>query len=177
MEELIREWGYLILFFYSFGGGFVALAAAGVLSYSGELNLATSMIVAGSANFIGDQFLFLLARNNKEYARNMMGKYHNYVAKTENLMIKFGSFAILLQKYIYGIKTLIPLVIGLTTYDTKKFILFNAIGALLWALIVGFVSYNLGEVILSFGEEFKYYGLGAMLVIILLVSYYMKKNN
>ena len=37
MEELIRDWGYIVLFLYSFGGGFLALAVAGVLSYSGEL--------------------------------------------------------------------------------------------------------------------------------------------
>jgi membrane protein DedA with SNARE-associated domain len=75
MEELIREWGYVVLFLYSFGGGFLALAVAGVLSYAGDLNIVISILVAGSANFIGDQFLFLLARNNKQYAKSMMKKY------------------------------------------------------------------------------------------------------
>lgn len=176
MEELIREWGYIILFLYSFGGGFVALAAAGVLSYTGELDLTTSIIVAGSANFIGDQFLFILARRNKEYAKNIMGKYHNLISKTEGMMIKFGSFAIILQKYIYGVKTLIPLIIGLTTYDIKKFIVFNILGSIAWAVVVGTVSFQLGEVVLSFGEDFKYIGLGFVVLVFAGLTYYMKKN-
>ena len=56
MEELIKEWGYIVLFLYSFGGGFVALIAAGVLSYTGDLNIYITLLVAGSSNFLGDQF-------------------------------------------------------------------------------------------------------------------------
>ena len=33
MEQLIQDWGYVALFLYSFGGGFVGLIFAGVLSY------------------------------------------------------------------------------------------------------------------------------------------------
>lgn len=176
MEELIRDYGYIILFLYSFGGGFLALGVAGVLSFAGDLDLATSMIVAGTANFIGDQFLFYLARNNKEYAKNMMGKYHVYVSKTENLMEKLGSFSIILQKYIYGVKTLIPLIIGLTKYDAKKFIFFNAIGTVFWAIIVGSVAYSLGEAFLNMADEFKYIGLGIVVVIFLTLSYFVRKN-
>jgi len=175
MEELIRDWGYIILFLYSFGGGFLALAVAGVLSFTGELNLYITIAVAASANIIGDQFLFYIARNNKEQAKQMMGKYHNYVTKTENMMIRFGSFAIILQKYIYGIKTLIPLVIGLTTYDTKKFFIFNAIGAVIWAVVVGYLAFTLGETIINAADEFKNYGIVIAIVIILGVSFLLRK--
>jgi membrane protein DedA with SNARE-associated domain len=175
MEELLREWGYLILFLYSFGGGFLALAVAGVLSYTGDMNLYVAMAVAATANVIGDQFLFYIARNNKEQAKQMMGKYHNYVAKTENMMIKFGSFAIILQKYIYGIKTLIPLVIGLTTFDTKKFFLFNLIGAIIWAIAVGYLAFSLGEVVINSLEEFKNYGLVIAIVVILAITLISRK--
>ncbi|MBD3840486.1 MAG: DedA family protein [Campylobacterales bacterium] len=175
MEQLLHDWGYLILFLYSFGGGFLALAVAGVLSYTGDLNLFGSMTVAATANTIGDQFLFYIARNNKEQAKNMMGKYHNYVVKTENMMIRFGSFAILIQKYIYGIKTLIPLVIGLTTYDAKKFFFFNAMGAIIWAVVVGYLSFSLGQIVIDSLEEFKNYGLIIALVIIVLVTFISRK--
>lgn len=175
MEELIRDWGYIILFLYSFGGGFLALAVAGVLSFSGELNLYTSMAVAASANIIGDQFLFYIARNNKAQAKQMMGKYHKYVEKTENLMIKLGSFAIILQKYIYGIKTLIPLVIGLTTFDSRKFFVFNIIGAIIWAAVVGYLSYSLGEVLISAAEDYKNYGIAIAVAIVVLVTFLTRK--
>lgn len=74
MEELIRDWGYVALFAYSFGGGFVGLVFAGILSYAGDLNLYICILVAGVSNFLGDQFLFFLARKNKSYAKDMMKK-------------------------------------------------------------------------------------------------------
>ncbi len=175
MEELIRDWGYIALFAYSFGGGFVGLVFAGVLSYAGDLNIYISMIVAGVSNFLGDQFLFTLARKNKLYAKNMMKKYGRKVALAHLLMRKYGSFVVFIQKYIYGIKTLIPLAMGLTKYSGAKFLIFNAFATALWAVVIGYASYTAGEYILNSTEDFKYYGLAIVAVILLLVSYFFRK--
>ncbi|RXJ90505.1 hypothetical protein CRV01_04915 [Arcobacter sp. CECT 8983] len=175
MEEFIREWGYIALFAYSFGGGFVGLVIAGVLSYAGDLNIYISILVAGVSNFIGDQFLFTLARQNKAYAKDMMNKYGRKVALTHILMRKYGSFVVIIQKYIYGVKTLIPLAMGLTKYSSMKFVLFNAIATTLWACIVGFASFTAGEYILSSTEEFKYIGLAIVAVIIIALTYFFRR--
>lgn len=175
MEEFIRDWGYIALFLYSFGGGFVGLVLAGVLSYAGDLNIVVCMIVAGSSNFIGDQFLFYMARTNKSYANETMKKYGRKVALAHLLMRKYGSPVVFIQKYIYGIKTLIPLAMGLTKYSFKKFTVYNALAAAVWAVVIGGVSYLMGEIILTYAEEYKYYGIAVILAIVLSVSYYFKK--
>lgn len=175
MEDLIRDWGYIALFAYSFGGGFVGLVFAGVLSYAGDLNLYISILVAGTANFLGDQFLFFLARKNKSYAKDMMSKYGRKIALAHIMMRRYGSFVVFIQKYIYGIKTLIPLAMGLTKYSAVKFTIFNVIATMLWGVVVGYASYTAGEYILSSADDFKYIGLGIVAVILLSVSYYFKK--
>lgn len=175
MEDFIREWGYLALFLYSFGGGFVGLVFAGVLSYAGDLNIYVSMIVAGSSNFIGDQFLFYMARTNKAYAKDTMKKYGRKVALTHLWMRKYGSMVVFLQKYVYGIKTLIPLAMGLTKYSFKKFTLFNFFATVIWTLIIGYVSYRMGEFVLTYADDYKYYGLAIVFAIILIVGYFFKK--
>lgn len=175
MEELIRDWGYIALFAYSFGGGFVGLVFAGILSYTGDLNIYISILVAGVSNFLGDQFLFFLARKNKSYAKDMMKKYGRKIALAHLMMRKYGSFVIFFQKYVYGIKTLIPLAMGLTKYSGIKFSIFNIFATALWAVVVGYASYAAGEIILSSVDEFKYIGLGIVAVILIGVSYYFKK--
>lgn len=175
LRGFIQDWGYIALFLYSFGGGFVGLVIAGVLSYAGDLNIVISIIVAGSANFVGDQFLFMLARNNKLYAKDMMKKYGRKVALAHIMMRKYGSPVVFIQKYIYGIKTLIPLAMGLTKYSARKFIIFNAFATIVWALIVGYTSYFMGEVILNLADEFKIYGIAVILLIIFSLSYYLKR--
>ena len=175
MEDFIRDWGYIALFLYSFGGGFLGLAVAGVLSFAGDLNIYISVLVAGLSNFVGSQFLFFLARNNKNYAKDMMKKHDKKIVLAHSLMEKYGSFVIFVQKYIYGIKTLIPLAIGITEYSAVKFTIFNAFATALWACVVGYASFIAGEYILSLGEDFKYFGLVTVLVIIIAISYIFKR--
>jgi membrane protein DedA with SNARE-associated domain len=175
MEALIQDWGYIILFLYSFGGGFVALIVASILAYGGDLNIVFVMLTAGVANFIGDQFLFTLARNNKDQAKQLMQKYKRKIAITHLMMRKYGSLVIFLQKYIYGIKTLIPLAMGLTKYNTKQFIFFNALATILWSLVFGLGAYMLGEVVYTYIDEFKTYGIILIICIVALIAYMLKK--
>lgn len=171
MEDLIRDWGYIILFLYSFGGGFLALAVAGVLSFAGELNIYISLAVAVSANFIGDQFLFYMARTNKEFAKNILDSHKRKVAYVHVLMRKYGSFIILVKKYIYGVKTLVPLAIGLTKYSSVKFMIFNALGAVLWGVVVAGLSYNFGGFIIQSVEQYQNLGILIAIVIVAFVVY------
>lgn len=175
MEELIKEWGYVALFLYSFGGGFVGLVIAGVLSYAGDLNIYICMLVAGSSNFIGDQFLFYMARTNKAYAKDTIAKYGRKVAYAHLLMRKYGSTVVFIQKYIYGVKTLIPLAMGLTKYSYKKFTVYNIFATSLWAVVIGYTSYLAGEIILTLAEDYKYYGIAFILLLVSLLAYYFKK--
>ena len=55
----------------------------------------------------------------------------------------------ILKKFIYGLKTLIPVAIGLTKYDFMKFMLYNLIGALIWAVTVGGLSYFFGGALIK----------------------------
>ena len=175
MEDLIRDWGYIILFLYSFGGGFLALVVAGILAFSGELNIFVVIMVAGAANFVGDQFLFTLARKNKAQAKQMMQKHRRKIAMSHLLMKKYGSWVIFLQKYIYGIKTLIPLAMGLTKYDYRKFLVFNIFATALWAIFIGMASYMMGDLVYTYIEEFKSYGLAFVAVILLAVFLLFRK--
>ena len=175
MEDLIHEWGYVVLFLYSFGGGFLALAVAGVLSYAGELNIYITIVTAFCANFIGDQFLFFLARNNKSYAKEMMNKYKRKIALAHLMMRKYGYLVIFIQKYLYGIKTLIPLVMGLTKYNTKNFMFFNLLASILWSIVIGTISYILGEAVYTYTDDFKTYGIAVIIVLILFMLYFFRK--
>jgi len=158
MSELLTNlttYGYLILFFYSLGGGFFALAAAGVLASMGKMDLTTSIAVAFVANFIGDQALLSFTRFNKEQMMGYLKKHRRMLAYTHLLMKKYGTWVIFLQKYIYGVKTLVPIAIGLTRYDTLKFGVLNLLAAALWAVSIGTASYLGGKTVLSLLEKAK----------------------
>jgi len=94
--------------------------------------------------------LFYMARYQKSMMMDNLRKHRRKLALAHVMMKKNGSWIILIQKFIYGIKTLIPIAIGLTKYDFKKFAILNVLSAGVWALAFGLGSYYSGGVLIEF---------------------------
>ena len=148
----LATYGYIGLFLYSLGGGFVALLGAGVLSYMGKMDLGTSLAIAFVANALGDVMLFYMARYQKSMMMEGLRKHRRKLALSHALMKKYGSSIILFQKFVYGIKTLIPIAIGLTKYDFKKFAILNVFSSAVWALVVGLGAYYSSAPLIKLAE-------------------------
>ena len=148
----LATYGYIGLFLYSLGGGFVALIGAGVLSFMGKMDLSTSILIAFIANALGDIMLFYMARYQKSMMMEGLKKHRRKLALSHVMMKKYGSWIILFQKFVYGIKTLIPIAIGLTKYDFKKFAILNVGASAVWALVFGFGSYYSGNMLMKVAE-------------------------
>lgn len=183
MEDLLSNlstYGYIALFVYSLGGGFVGLMGAGVLAYTGHMDLSIAIFVAFLANFIGDILLVYMGRYNKKDVMVYMHKHKRKLALSHILMRKHGSWVIFMQKYIYGVKTLIPLAIGLTKYDFRKFIILNLFASAIWAIVVGTVSYMAGEAIKSAYEviaQRPYIAPVILLTLVALIWWYLSAKT
>jgi len=149
----LATYGYIGLFLYSLGGGFVAIIAAGVLSFMGKMDLTTSILIAFVANALGDFLLFYMARYQKTMMMEGLRKHRRKLALAHIMMKKNGSWIILIQKFVYGIKTLIPIAVGLTKYDFKKFAILNVLSAAVWALVFGLGSYYSGSFLMNIAEN------------------------
>ena len=155
VTELLLTYGYVILFLYSLGGGMVGLIAAGILSYANKMDLNTSIAVAFVANTIGDSLLFYMSRYNKSQIMPYVKKHKRKLALCYLLMRKHGDKIIFFQKFIYGIKTLIPIGIGMTKYSVVKFNILNIISSFIWAIAVGYASFEAGERLLNASSYFS----------------------
>jgi membrane protein DedA with SNARE-associated domain len=69
---------------------------------------------------------------------------------------------------MYGLRTVLPFVIGMSKADPKKFVFLNFLGAVLWATLFGMAGYLFGHFIeLIFGDIRKYehwIALGVVLI-------------
>jgi membrane protein DedA with SNARE-associated domain len=153
LEEILHNlalYGYIILALYSFGGGMVALAGAGILSAMGKMDITISIIVASIFNFIGDTVLFYFAKTNKKEVLNYLKKHRRKIAYTNLIMRKYGDLAVFIQKYIYGVKTLVPILMGMSKFDLKRFTLLNFFASIIWGLVVGLISYYFSAAVREF---------------------------
>jgi membrane protein DedA with SNARE-associated domain len=151
----LESWGYLAVAFFSFGGSMLIVATAGVFAFLGHIDLTTALIVAAVANFLGDNFLFYLGKYQKKDIAKYLAKHKRKLAITRLIMRKYGVLAIFIQKFIYGVKTLIPIVMALSHYDFKKFIFFNFFASIIFVTTIGLLSYYFSDAIISAFEYLK----------------------
>ncbi len=123
----------------------VGIIAAGVLSYAGKMDITISITIAFIANALGDNLLFYLSRYNRPMINPYIKNHKRKLALAHVLMKRYGDKIIFFQKFIYGVKTLIPLAIGLTKYSLVKFTILNFISALIWSIFLGYGSYKFGD--------------------------------
>ena len=178
--HLLEKYGYIILFVWSIFEGETGLVMAGILSYTGSMNLGLSIIVAALGGFLGDQIYFYLGKINKKWILEEFKAHKRKFARARLLIKKFGAWVIFLQRFIYGMRTIIPMTIGLSGYDPKKFAIINFFSAIVWASVTIIPSYFFGDKLLEALKWLKhhwYVGITGFIILILIFSYINKKED
>lgn len=145
----LEAWGYLAVAFFAFGGSLFIIAAAGVFSFMGKMDLTTALAIATVSNFMGDIFLFYLGKYKKKEIQPYFAKHKRKIALATLIMRKYGVSAIFIQKFLYGIKTLVPLSMALAKYDFRKFAFYNVFASIVFVLTIGLTAYYSSEAIIA----------------------------
>ncbi len=152
---LMKEFGYIILFAWSILEGEMGLIMAGLLTHTGDMNLFMAIFVAGLGGFVGDQIYFYIGRYNKGYVHKKFKGQRRKFALAHLLLKKYGWPIIFVQRYMYGMRTIIPISIGLTRYSAKMFAFINLISAWCWAAITIVPVWYFGDEIMKVLEWAK----------------------
>jgi membrane protein DedA with SNARE-associated domain/rhodanese-related sulfurtransferase len=94
------------------------------------------------------------------------------VRQTENVFGRYGAAALLISKFVPGLAHVAPPLAGAFGFGIGSFLVYNAIGAVLWAgagLILGLVFYAEIDWLLV---QFAAFGLHALMLVALLVAIY-----
>ena len=180
LVHLLEKYGYIILFIWSIFEGETGLVMAGILSYTGSMNLWLSIIVAALGGFSGDQIYFYLGKLNKKWILKEFKTHKRKFARARLLIKKYGAWVIFLQRFIYGMRTIIPMTIGLSGYDSKKFAIINFFSAIVWASVTIIPSYFFGDKLLlalKWLRHHWYIGVVGFLILILIFGYINKKED
>lgn len=185
MEELfigwLKEYGYSILFLWSILEGEMGLVMGGIMSHTGDMNVLMAIFVAGLGGFAGDQIYFYIGRFNKGFIQRKLHTQRRKFAIAHLLLKKYGWPIIFVQRYMYGLRTVIPMSIGITKYPGKQFAIINLLSAWVWATITIMPSYFWGAEILNllaFAKAHWYFALPLAGAILFGVhSYFLKLEN
>ncbi|MBS0507039.1 MAG: DedA family protein [Proteobacteria bacterium] len=143
--ELIQSYGYVAVAIGTFLEGETVLLVAGAAASRGHLWLPAVVAVAAVASFAGDQLCFFLGRR---YGNQLLARYPSLVARTTRaraLLERHNLPVILSVRFLYGLRIAGPMAIGMSGVHWLRFFVLNAIGALVWAMVVAGVGYGFGH--------------------------------
>lgn len=153
MEDLfvgwLQEYGYPILFLWSILEGELGLIMGGILCHTGSMNYFLAIFIAGLGGFTGDQIYFYIGRFNKGFIQRKLHSQRRKFALAHLLLKRYGWPIIFVQRYMYGLRTVIPMSIGITKYPGKEFAIINLISAWVWAFITITPAYFFGAELLN----------------------------
>jgi len=165
---MIAHYGYAAILIGTFLEGETILILAGLAAHQGYLTLPGVITAAFLGSLCGDQLFFYLGR---KHSQSVMSKRPSWKAKAEKidkLMNRYQTPMILAFRFLYGLRTVAPFVIGTSAVSFKKFAFLNAIGALVWAVAVGSGGYLFGNALEVFIGKVKHYEVQVFAIIALL---------
>ena len=145
LESLARQYGYLFVLIGSLVEGETAVALSGLAAHRGYLNLFSVIAVATVGATLGSQLWFHLGRARGQSILEKRPQWRQGVARFEALLERWDVVIILAFRFLYGIRTVGALAMGISPVSVFKFTALNFAGAAVWAVLVATGGYYLGK--------------------------------
>jgi membrane protein DedA with SNARE-associated domain len=145
MEQLIKDYGYVVIFIVTLLEGETILLLGGFAAHQGYLNLQLAILTAFIGSTFGDQFFFHLAKWKGSYLVKKSVMLSRNFPKARKLVDRYGSLIVLVARYMYGIRTPLVMMCGLADMGALRFTILNIIAAAIWAISFGLIGYLFGK--------------------------------
>ncbi|WP_263143906.1 DedA family protein [Pseudomonas sp. RIT-PI-AD] len=168
LQQLLHDFGYFALFLGTFFEGETVLVLAGFLAFRGYLDINLVVLTAFFGSYAGDQLWYYLGRLK---GRSLLQRKPHWQAmgdKALNHIRRHPDIWVLSFRFVYGLRTVMPVAIGLSGYPPLRYLLLNGLGAAVWAAALGWAAYHFGavlETILGDIKRYELWVLGALLVL------------
>jgi membrane-associated protein len=160
LGNLIQSYGifsYLIMFFiifsetgfvlFTFFPGDTLLFVAGTFASTGVIKMHWLIIILSLAAILGDNLNYTIGKYfGEEILLKKRWIKEKNLNKTKRFFEKNGAKTIILARFIPIIRSVAPLVAGISEMNYKKFFSYNIIGAILWVGLMLNLGYFFGSI-------------------------------
>jgi membrane-associated protein len=180
VEHLVKVSGYPLLFLLVMAEtsglpipGETALIAAALLASKGTLQIEVVIALAATAAIVGDNIGYLIGRKGGRWLLERPGRFQKgrmqVLSSGEPFFERHGPKAVFFGRFVLGLRVWASWLAGATHMPWRSFVVWNALGGICWAVIVGTIAYVLGSSAKGALEAFGLWGLIA--VVIAIVSF------
>ena len=168
--ELVAEFGIIAVFALCTVEGDMTLLLSGVLAHSaffGKYSFLKVIIFGTLGGVVGDCIGYGVGRIFHENAKDYRF-YQVAQPRIEKLIAKFGNLAIIISKYIYGIRLAMCVFYGVGRMPFLRFLSLSLLSCSLWVLLLSGLGYFFSGAITSIIGDYK--RVGALLFAVVMIG-------
>ncbi len=165
----------------------IIMPFSGYVVYQGTTNMTLIgiSIVGALGNLLGSLIAYYVGLIGGRPLLEKYGKYvlisHSKLELADKWFARYGYEAVLISRFLPGVRTFISLPAGIAQMDIKKFIIYTFIGSLPWSFGLAYIGVKLGpqwELIRTYFHILDYIvGAGIVIFIGYLIYKYKFKTN
>jgi membrane protein DedA with SNARE-associated domain/membrane-associated phospholipid phosphatase len=176
LTQLIATYGYIIIAVFilleSAGlplPGETALLLAAAAAGTGQLSIGVVIAVAAIAAIVGDAGGYWLGRTGGRPLLERYGRWlrldANKLDRIEAFFAKYGAKTVFFGRFIGVLRTYSAFFAGISKMPYGIFTLYNGLGGIIWAILVGILGYVFGQNLPLVERVVRDVGWGVLLVV------------
>ncbi len=178
MEQLIHQNGYLTIFLAIAFSGELGVFVGVALARTGAVSLTGVVILGTAESFVANMFYYYLGKLLWKRWAFLRRRFGESVTKTSPAVLRYGSTLMLLSRFFYGIRDIIPTALGLYQVRAGGFAIFNMIGAFIWAFSFTILGSAFSDLFLN---RYRIFQVGLMLGLavaaVIVMAYVLIRNK
>ncbi|MGB9756016.1 MAG: DedA family protein [Desulfurella sp.] len=173
LTSYIQKYGLLFVFIFTFletvvfasliVPGETAVVLAGVMAQRGYLKIESLLLIVMIAAFLGYLISYFIGSLFGDIIIKKRLLKDKYYKPTQYFFKKYGGISVLFSRFLSLLRSFTALVAGVSKMNFVVFVIFDALGAVLWGIFYVYLGYFLG---LQFQEVEKYFGLAGIIMLI-----------
>ncbi|MBF0271614.1 MAG: DedA family protein [Magnetococcales bacterium] len=159
LEAFLREYGYIVLFVGTFLEGETMVLVAGYMAKTGLLDLNMVILSSFAGTYCGDQLYFFIGRRwgHLLVKRTSSESWKRRTDRVMDLLQRFDTWFILGFRFVYGVRNVTPFALGASEIRTLRFVILNALAAIVWAISFAYGGFIFGHAMEAFLDKIKHY--------------------
>lgn len=166
-EALLERFGYLAVFLGTFLEGEAILVIAGFFAERGRLGVVAVTVVGFLGAYLGHLFWFWLGRRHGVRLLDRYPRMQRHFGNSIRMFERYGVAAIIVTQWLYGLRITCAVVVGISKISLIKFLIYEAISCMIWAIGVTALGYYFGAAVQTLLGRYEHAEKWGLLVIVL----------
>ena len=157
LPALLHHYGYLLIFLGTFAEGETLLLLGGYFAHSGYLDLGGVIVTAFVAAVCGDQLFFHLGRRHAARLFERFPRLHDKVRTAVHRAERHQNLVVLGMRFLWGLRIALPVAMGMSRMNGRKFFLLNLVSAAIWSTLFGLLGYGTSKLFTQLVDDLHRY--------------------